>query len=374
MFYNCKNLKTLDISSFDTSSVSSLQYMFSGCENLVSLDLSNFNLSSAQRINNMFSNCKSLVYLNLDSFEIGTNIKNMTDIFEGISSDMKYCYNETKMEILKNISISQCDDICFQKNMKLKVETKACAESCMETDFKYEYNHLCYVNCPTNTHKSSNNEYLCEEDLICKKYTNEEKSECYDEIMEGYYLEDPMENIIAKCHENCKTCDEKGTQDNNNCKACPNGKFLNFGNCINSCTYGYDSNNICKCPDKCKECNQESYNLNLCTSCKDGFFKKYNEVINNNYIDCYNNPEGYYLDTEYKAYKPCYQNCKNCYGEGNSENNNCIECITNYELRNDFENDHNCIIKSDFYYYLDESNNFQNTTNDKCPQNINKFI
>ena len=55
-----------------------------------------------------------------------------------------------------------------------------------------------------------------------------------------------------------------------------------FGNCIDSCEYGYDNNNICKCPDKCKECNKESYNLNLCISCNNGFYIKFNEEKNKN--------------------------------------------------------------------------------------------
>ena len=85
--------------------------------------------------------------------------------------------------------------------------------------------------------------------------------------------------------------------DNTNCKTCPEGKFLIFGNCINSCKNGFDTdskgNNICKCSldDKCKDCSKESYAVDLCITCNDNFYPKFDEEINNNngFINCYKN-------------------------------------------------------------------------------------
>ena len=170
--------------------------------------------------------------------------------------------------------------------------------------------------------------------------------------------------------------------DNTNCKTCPEGKFLIFGNCINSCKNGFDTdskgNNICKCSleDKCKDCSKESYDVDLCITCNDNFYPKFDEEINNNngFINCYKNPEGYYLDIKSNYYKPCHSNCKKCTGEGNSTNNNCDQCINDLEFKNDFENDKNCYEKCKYYYYYEELNDYHCTENEQCPKNQSKLI
>ena len=43
MFYNCLNLKKLNISSFNTSKVIDMCNMFNGCSSLKKLNLYNFN-------------------------------------------------------------------------------------------------------------------------------------------------------------------------------------------------------------------------------------------------------------------------------------------------------------------------------------------
>ena len=47
MFQACTNLTSLDLSSFDTSNVTSIEAMFAGCSNLTSLKLDNWNLSQS---------------------------------------------------------------------------------------------------------------------------------------------------------------------------------------------------------------------------------------------------------------------------------------------------------------------------------------
>lgn len=53
MFSGCQELKSLNVSSFDTSQVISMEYMFYNCKNLESLDLSNFNMSNVRESENM---------------------------------------------------------------------------------------------------------------------------------------------------------------------------------------------------------------------------------------------------------------------------------------------------------------------------------
>ena len=384
MFYNCKKLESLDIPNLITSSVTNMQYMFSNCEHLLSLDLSNFDISSVTRIDNMFSNCKLMIYLNLKSFMITEKIKNKTDFIDQIANDVKFCLNSTYEDFLSELNISpQCNNICFQKNIKIIEDKRQCIESCKEdNEYKFEFKNKCYKSCPVNTHNSSTIEYLCEENLECELYTNIDKSECFNEITEGYYLKDPIKKILDKCHKDCKSCDEKETIDSTNCKTCPEGKFIIFGNCTDSCKNGFDTNsegnNICKCSldDKCQDCSKESYAVDLCITCNDNFYPIFNEEINNNngFINCYKNPEGYYLDIKSNNYKSCHPNCKKCTVEGNSTNNNCDQCIDGLEFKNDFENNKNCYEICKYYYYYDELNDYHCTENEQCPKNQSKLI
>lgn len=60
MFWGNKSLLTLDVSSFDTSNVTSLKGMFSGCSQLKTLDLRGFNISKVTAMESLFNNCQNL--------------------------------------------------------------------------------------------------------------------------------------------------------------------------------------------------------------------------------------------------------------------------------------------------------------------------
>ena len=85
MFYNCSSLKMLDLSGFDTSKVMDMGVMFAHCSSLVSLDLSSFDTSSVTDMTCMFNSCSSLATLDLSGFETITVI-DMNDMFSGCSS------------------------------------------------------------------------------------------------------------------------------------------------------------------------------------------------------------------------------------------------------------------------------------------------
>ena len=85
MFYNCSSLTSLDLSSFNTMNVTSMFQMFSYCESLIALDLSSFNTSNVTTMAYMFSYCSSLTNLNLSSFNT-SNVTNMSIMFSGCSS------------------------------------------------------------------------------------------------------------------------------------------------------------------------------------------------------------------------------------------------------------------------------------------------
>ena len=84
-----------------------------------------------------------------------------------------------------------------------------------------------------------------------------------------------------------------------------NGKCYDY--CING--YAYDENNNqmnkCKCElEQCLLCSNIALKKNLCTKCNINYYPKENDPLNiGEYINCYKEPEGYYLDND--IYRQC---------------------------------------------------------------------
>ncbi len=102
MFYNCLKLEELNLNGFDTSNVSDFSRMFFQCLNLLNLDVSSFDTSKATNMNSMFSNCKLLKSFDLNNFDT-SNVTKMNSMFSG---------NERIKELnLSNFDISAVTDI-----------------------------------------------------------------------------------------------------------------------------------------------------------------------------------------------------------------------------------------------------------------------
>ena len=82
MFFYCSGLTSLDVSSFNTSNVTDMSGMFSCCYGLTSLDLSNFNTSNVTRMDFIFYECNKLKSLDVSNFDT-SNVTNMSDMFRG---------------------------------------------------------------------------------------------------------------------------------------------------------------------------------------------------------------------------------------------------------------------------------------------------
>ena len=63
MFYCCKNLSKLNLSSFNTNNVTNMNKMFYYCVNLSQLNLSSFNTNNVTDMSGMFSDCSNLYEL-----------------------------------------------------------------------------------------------------------------------------------------------------------------------------------------------------------------------------------------------------------------------------------------------------------------------
>ena len=60
MFLGISDLKSVDLTNFDSSICTDMSNMFSNCEHLESITFGNFEMSSVSFMDNMFYNCKNL--------------------------------------------------------------------------------------------------------------------------------------------------------------------------------------------------------------------------------------------------------------------------------------------------------------------------
>ena len=111
-------------------------------------------------------------------------------------------------------------------------------------------------------------------------------------------------------------------------------------------------------------------------------FQKYEELninnSNNNFINCYQSPEGYYLDinNQEKYYKKCFESCKTCNISGNETYHNCLECNNDYYYEIIILNNYkNCYRYCTYYFYQDKINKiFYCTETLECPSEFNKLV
>ena len=71
-------------------------------------------------------------------------------------------------------NLSSFDNNCsyFCLGQKVKFQTDICIDSCSSSDYKYEYNNVCYEECPKGTNSSLFNLYLCEKNIFDVSTTN----------------------------------------------------------------------------------------------------------------------------------------------------------------------------------------------------------
>ena len=70
LFYEWKNLKTINFNNIDTSQVTNMWSMFEYCNGLTNLDLSNFDTSKVTNMGSMFYGCNGLTKLDVSNFDV----------------------------------------------------------------------------------------------------------------------------------------------------------------------------------------------------------------------------------------------------------------------------------------------------------------
>ena len=105
MFLKCTKLESLDLSSFDTSSITNFEKTFGGCSSLTKLDVSNFDTSNVTNFYDMFNGCSSLKELDVSGFDTSKAVI-MGNMFSGCSSleslDVSH-FNTSNVKTMSNM-------------------------------------------------------------------------------------------------------------------------------------------------------------------------------------------------------------------------------------------------------------------------------
>ena len=410
MFFGCSSLTSLDLSNFNTSLVRNMFMIFQRCSSLISLDLSNFNTSYVHDMGSMFCDCVSLTTLDLSNFD--TSLTKIMDYmfcncFSLISLNLSN-YNTSYVHDMRAMfynctSLTSLDLSNFNTSCAFAFDMESMFYNCISltsldlSNFNttsVSYLNRMFYNCLNLEYINLNNFDLT--NLNIEQFAYEEIFYnipenvviCIDEsITDNYIIISQIKNIscyVIDCSNDWKSKQKKLIDNTNECiDNCENSaryKYEYNGKCFNNCINGFlfdDENNKmnkCKCElNKCDLCPQVALSNNLCTKCNDNYYQKEDDPTNlGEYINCFKDPEGYYLENN--LYKKCYYTCKLCDKGGNDINHNCIECNENFLLgikKNDY---FNCYKNCSYYHYFDNNNNLFCTVNLSCPYEYPQLI
>ncbi len=270
-----------------------------------------------------------------------------------------------KLKILK-----YCDKSCKTCSGDKENECLSCDNGYKLENGKCIQNITFYETCYDGEEESSDKE--AQKCITCKgnKLLQEDKGNCIDDCLDGYYKES---NYCKKCNSNCKTC-----ENSNNCTSCNDHKFLinDTQECLNECNISYyknDSEKKCyRCNSNCKTCE----NSNKCTSCNENMF------LINDTQKCLNECNISYFknDSEKKCYR-CNSNCKSCSRGSENDNNYCLSCNENSSFKYLVKSKKyglNCVNKCPIFTKLNESSNICIDDNNDTKEQVNvtfwKFV
>ena len=125
-------------------------------------------------------------------------------------------------------------------------------------------------------------------------------------------------------------------------------------------------------------CDEESNNLGLCLTCKNGYLKVNYTYIFIKYYDCLkpDDPKikkNFYYDEILEEYRPCYKTCNSCIKEGDANGHYCLECKSGYMFRPDNNPKSNCVPYSK-YYYINPYAQYKAMDVFQCPEEAKYMI
>ena len=231
-------------------------------------------------------NCKDQKkYIDIDDLSKGCINKN--DNYYEDKSNLEYqkfgviekCYERCKtcIGISNNTNEQKCSS-CID-TYYLRYETNNCMSTCDDNHDNYfvKEGNKC-INCKKESNKMKNNKkfkYIGDNTMCLDETTAKQK-------YGNFYYIDEATGTIESCHPNCLTCLSKSSDyDNMLCLSCDNSKgyymFENTSNCYNYAPqyYFFDKLNkrFSQCYSTCRTCNEKGdENNHKCLECKDGLY------------------------------------------------------------------------------------------------------
>ena len=133
MFSNCNNLNDIDISNINTKNSKTFKYMFCNCYSIKKIDVSKFNISKCESIRGMFCNCKNIKEIDMINWDMSnlkyTNNNPIDYLFYGCKKlrKIKISGNIKKEEVNKNFegyifyNIDEGGDLIMIKDVECNI-------------------------------------------------------------------------------------------------------------------------------------------------------------------------------------------------------------------------------------------------------------
>ena len=120
--------------------------MFFNCKVLKSLDLSSFSMEGATNITYMFRDNPKLEFINFSNSHPNENII-ITGLFQGTSKNLVICSDSEVISRQRNIDCSSisCSENWREDQKKLLLGN--CVDTCNNTEKKYDYLSECVSSC-----------------------------------------------------------------------------------------------------------------------------------------------------------------------------------------------------------------------------------
>ena len=307
LFENVSKLKNINLTSFDTSNITSMDSMFSGCTTLENVTFDGIDTRKLNSMNYMFRNCDNLQEINMSPIN-AQNVKNMSSIFDGCKK-----LNSINISSFPNVEEDFLDGIKSKVNVitNEKIYDKLTKISLNSLEKKINLNII------INDFNDNDDSCVKGSDEKCKTCSNNIKGNCLL-CNDGYYLPIHSNNktVCTSCSvkDHCIKC--SGQDSFVLCHECEQGYILKNNLCEKetetnpdkeeeSCILGLD--------EKCVSCSEETGKKNQCDKCN----------------------EGYYLPTDKNENLKCESckkiaNCASC--EGSLENLQCNKCEEGFKL------------------------------------------
>jgi len=112
MFSGCETLTNLDLTSFDTAEVTTMEAMFKDCINLKTIDLKSINTNNVTDMSHMFNDCKVLTTLDLAHLAT-ERVTNMSYMFSGCSNLQSIDIKKLNLNNVTDMSymLAHCDSL-----------------------------------------------------------------------------------------------------------------------------------------------------------------------------------------------------------------------------------------------------------------------